>query len=110
MSTRVLTVRLPDEQITDLETVASFDGVAMAELLRAGVELLLQQRRNDPDFRKRVEAKYAEAQRLLKGVPGGEAMLEVVSRPLPDAGGERESDQAAALDLGSAHEHAPRSR
>lgn len=85
---RVVTVRLPDEQVADLETIAKFDGVAMAELLRAGVELLLEERRNDPEFRVRVEKVYADAQTMLAGVPGAERMHQVVSRPFPEQPGE----------------------
>jgi Arc/MetJ-type ribon-helix-helix transcriptional regulator len=85
MSNKIITVRLPEEQVSDLETIARFDGVALAEVVRAGVELVLESRRADPEFRVRVEKAYAEAQRLLQGVDGADEVLEVVSRPLPVA-------------------------
>jgi Arc/MetJ-type ribon-helix-helix transcriptional regulator len=82
---KIVTVRLPERQVTDLETIAKFDGVAVAELLRAGVELVLKSRRADPAFRAKVETAYADAQRLLHGVEGATELLEVVTRPLPDS-------------------------
>lgn len=83
-ATRIVSVRLPEEQFADLATIAKFDGVALAELMRAGVDLLLEERRSDPEFRKRVEQAYAEAQRLLADVPGAGDVLDVLSRPLTE--------------------------
>jgi len=96
MSNKIITVRLPEDQVADLETIAKFDGVALAEVVRAGVELVLESRRADPEFRVRVEKAYAEAQRLLQGVEGAEEVLEVVSRPLPEADARKPSVRTRA--------------
>ncbi len=96
MSNKVITVRLPEQQVADLETIARFDGVALAEVVRAGVELVLESRRADPEFRVRVEKAYAEAQRLLQDVEGAEDVLEVVSRPLPEAHAQKPSVRTPA--------------
>src|SRR2546423_15007426 len=84
MASRVVTVRLPEEQVVALETVASFDGVALAEELREGVQLLLAARRNDPAFHARVQESFEKARRILEGVEGAEAVIEAL-RPAAEA-------------------------
>jgi hypothetical protein len=79
MSTsRVVTFRIPEDQIAALETVARFDGVALAEELREGVELLLAARRDDPEFLERVRDSFEQARAILEGVEGGEAVIEAL--------------------------------
>lgn len=79
MSTsRVVTFRLPEDQVTALETVARFDGVALAEELREGVELLLAARRDDPEFLARVRDSFEKARAILDGVEGSEAVIEAL--------------------------------
>jgi hypothetical protein len=90
-ATRVVTFRLPEEQVTTLETVARFDGVALAEELREGVELLLAARRDDPEFLERVRESFDKAREILSGVEGGEAVLEALKPSIS-----RESDETAA--------------
>lgn len=77
--TRVLTFRLHEEQVAELETVARFDGVALAEELREAVELLLTARRSDPEFLARVRDSFEKVRGILDGVEGGEAVLEALS-------------------------------
>jgi hypothetical protein len=84
MASRVVTVRLPEEQVAALETVASFDGVALAEELREGVQLLLAARRNDPEFHTRVQESFERARRILEGVEGAEPVIEAL-RPVAQA-------------------------
>lgn len=79
MSTsRVVTFRLPEEQVAALETVARFDGVALAEELREGVELLLTARRQDPEFLARVRDSFERAREILDGVEGGDEIIEAL--------------------------------
>lgn len=78
-TTRTLTFRLPDAQVAALETVARFDGVALAEELREGVELLLAARRDDPEFRKRVHESIEQARSILAEVDGGDAILDALT-------------------------------
>ncbi len=76
MSTsKVITFRLSQEQVDALETVATFDGVALAEELREGVELLLEARRGDPEFRQRVHDSLQKAEMILGKVEGGDSIL-----------------------------------
>src|SRR5213595_282777 len=77
-TTRPVTVRLSEEQLSALEVVARFDGVALAEELRQGVELLLAARRDDPAFRERVLETFEQAREILEGAEGGKAVIEAL--------------------------------
>lgn len=84
MSKEIVAVRLPEsDTITNNEVVARYDGVAVAELLRAGVEIALESGRTDPEFREKVEAGHATARRILEDVDGADALRDVYARPLP---------------------------
>lgn len=92
-ATRTVTFRAPAEQVAALETIARFDGVALAEELREGVELLLAARRGDEEFRNRVRESYERAREFLGDVEGGEAVLEALEPSIVrDA---RETEQAS---------------
>jgi Cyclic nucleotide-binding domain len=84
MASRIVTVRLSEEQVVALETIASFDGVALAEELREGVQLLIAARRSDSEFHARVQASFEKARLILEGVEGGEAVIEAL-RPAAEA-------------------------
>lgn len=96
-SSKVITFRLSQEQVDALETVATFDGVALAEELREGVELLLEARRNDPEFRARVRDSLEKARGILEGVEGGESVLAALE---PRIG--REAEQGEAVEAAPA--------
>jgi hypothetical protein len=100
-TTRTLTFRLPDTQVAALETVARFDGVALAEELREGVELLLAARRGDPDFRGRVEDSIQEARTILAGVEGGDEILEALTPRLETEAQSASVAQAAGAQGGA---------
>ncbi len=82
MNDKVVTVRLPADQCFALETVARFDGVALAEEIREGIELLLAARRNDPEFRERVREAFDQARDLLQGVEGAEPVIQALRTPV----------------------------
>lgn len=63
---KTLSVRVSKGQAADLEAFASFDGVAIAEEVRQAIEMLLEARRNDPDFRERVRGALERGRRLLE--------------------------------------------
>lgn len=81
---RVVTVRIPVDQLAELETVASFDGVALAEELREAVHLLLAARRNDPAFHAKIRDSFEQAREMLEGVDGGQAVIDAL-RPAAEA-------------------------
>jgi hypothetical protein len=61
-----VTVRLTDQLQIELETLAKFDGLTLAEEIRAGIELLLEQREHDPEFRQRVVSSLERTKLLLE--------------------------------------------
>lgn len=64
--TRVQTVRLPAEQVLDLETLAGFDGVTVAQEIREAIGLLIESRKHDSAFLERVQARFARTRQLLE--------------------------------------------
>jgi predicted DNA-binding protein len=63
---KAMSVRLPEAEMQQLETLAQFDGVAVAQEIREAVGLLIEQRRNDPTFRQRATEAVDRARALLK--------------------------------------------
>lgn len=63
---RTMSVRVPEVQMKELETLAQFDGVAVAQEIREAVNLLIEQRRNDPAFRERVNEALDRTRALLR--------------------------------------------
>ena len=63
---KIYSVRVDEKLATDLERFADVDGIAVAEQMRRAIELLLESRRKDPEFRERVRSAVERSQRLLK--------------------------------------------
>lgn len=66
MSHKAFTVRLDSEQASELEAVASADGVSVAEAMRRAVDELVEARRKDPEFQKRIRSIMEQNQRVLE--------------------------------------------
>jgi hypothetical protein len=62
---QTISVRMTEEQAEELRLLAHFDGRAIAEEIRDAVGLLVQTRRADPKFRRRVEEIMEYGQRML---------------------------------------------
>jgi hypothetical protein len=78
LMSKMVTVRLPDGQVIELEELATFDGVSLAEEIREAVKLLVRQRSNDPEFVQRVRAKYEQAARKLEELEGAKKVREAL--------------------------------
>lgn len=61
-----MTVRLSDDQATDLETVAAVDGMSAAEVVRVAIASHIEGRKRDPQFREALRARIEREQHLLK--------------------------------------------
>lgn len=90
---RTITVRLSDDVAVQLETLARFDGVAMATEIREGIELLLAAKKSDPEFRDRVRAVLEDAQSLLSEI--GEDQVADTLEPAEASLPRRQAEQAA---------------
>jgi hypothetical protein len=76
---KTTSVRLSAEQAAELEDLASFDGVAVAQEIREAIDLLITERRNDPAFKERVSAFAERSARMLERLEGGTELAEIVS-------------------------------
>ncbi len=77
---RTISVRLTDDVVVQLETLARFDGVALAEEIREGIGLLLAARKADPEFHDRVRTVLEDAKTLLNEI-GEEDVAEALGEP-----------------------------
>lgn len=64
MKNRVLNVRVPEDLAAELEEIASYDEVAVADVVREATMKLIASRYADPDFKQRV-LESAERTRLM---------------------------------------------
>ena len=79
---KVITVRIPEDQVEKLETLATFDGVAMAEEIREAIELLLKTKSQDPAYIQNVRNAYQNARKTLEQLEGGVDIISALGDPL----------------------------
>ncbi len=61
-----MTVRLPDDQATDLEAMAQVDGVPVAEAVRRAIASQIEARRKDKAFQARLQASLERNRKILE--------------------------------------------
>ncbi len=66
MDKKAFTVRLDEEQASDLEAVAAADGMSVAEAIRLAVADRIAMRREDPEFQQRVRSIMEQNRRVLE--------------------------------------------
>jgi hypothetical protein len=64
--TKNFTVRLPDEEATDVEALARAEGLSLNETVRKALVEAVERRRADPAFRDRVQRIIKEDRELLE--------------------------------------------
>lgn len=64
--TKAMTLRLDNETAKDLETTAKVDGVSVAEAVREAIDSHIENRRQDNDFRERLQQSIEENKELLE--------------------------------------------
>lgn len=62
---KAMTVRLSTEQADALDTVATVDGRAISEIIRAAIDDHIDARRKDPAFQDSLKNRIDRAQRLF---------------------------------------------
>jgi hypothetical protein len=82
---RVFTVRLHDDQVAELTSLATFDNVAIAEEIREAIVLLLKSRSKDPNFIRRVKGVYENAKQVLAGLERGQELIDALGDPIAQA-------------------------
>jgi hypothetical protein len=63
---KAMTIRLPADQAADLEAVARVDRVPVAEAVRAAIAEHIAVRREDGDFRERLQQLIEENREILE--------------------------------------------
>ncbi len=63
---KAMTLRLSDEQAEALEALAQVEGIAISDAVRQAIDQLIEDRKKDTAFRKRVRESIAKNQRILE--------------------------------------------
>ena len=66
MATRARTLRLPMEQAEALEAIAGVDDVSVNEEIRRAIDAHIETRRQDAEFRRRLEASIERNKEILE--------------------------------------------
>jgi hypothetical protein len=66
MTIRTRTLRLPVEQAEALEAIAGVDEISINEEIRRAVEAHIEARRQDADFRARLQASITRNREILE--------------------------------------------
>jgi len=66
MTTRARTLRLPIDQAQELEAIAGIDEVSVNEEIRRAIEAHIEARRQDADFRKRLQDSIDRNKEILE--------------------------------------------
>ena len=64
-ATKMLTLRLPEDQAQDLETLARVDGVSVSEEIREAIAARVEARRADGEFQERLQRLMAQERDVL---------------------------------------------
>jgi len=83
---KVFSIRLADEHVAQLDTLATFDGVAIAEEIREAITLLLKSRSQDPNFARRVKDAYESARKMLSDpdLERGQELITALGDPVAE--------------------------
>ena len=65
MTTRARTLRLPVDQAEELDAIAGIDEVSVNEEIRRAIAAHIEARRQDADFRKRLQASIERNKEIL---------------------------------------------
>jgi hypothetical protein len=70
MTTRARTLRLPIDQAEELEAIASVDEISVNEEIRRAIAAHIEARRQDADFRKRLQDSIDRNREILERLAG----------------------------------------
>jgi hypothetical protein len=66
MKRKTLNVRVPEELAQELETIAAYDDVAVADVVREATQKLIASKYADPEFKARVLEQAEKTRQLLE--------------------------------------------
>ena len=70
MTTKARTLRLPIDQAKELEAIAGVDEVSVNEEIRRAISAHIEARRQDADFRKRLQDSIDRNKEILERLAG----------------------------------------
>jgi Mg-chelatase subunit ChlI len=70
MTTRARTLRLPLDQSEELEAIAGVDEISVNEEIRRAIAAHIEARRQDADFRKRLQDSIDRNREILERLAG----------------------------------------
>jgi hypothetical protein len=65
MSSREITLRIPDTMLRDLASIARTDDMRISEVIREFIENRIAARQSDEEFRRRLEERLEEDREIL---------------------------------------------
>jgi predicted DNA-binding protein len=71
MSTKAMSLRLPEALAAELAAVARTDGTPISEAVREAIEKHIAERRADPDFQKRLQRRLEADHKVLERLAAG---------------------------------------
>jgi len=66
MSTKAMSLRLPEDKAAELAAVARADDVPVSEVVREAIDNHIEARRADKEFQKRLKKRLAEDREVLE--------------------------------------------
>jgi predicted DNA-binding protein len=66
MSTKAMSVRLPEEKAAELAAIARTDEMPVSEAVRVAIDNHIAARRGDKDFQKRLKKRLEEDREVLE--------------------------------------------
>ncbi|HWO84720.1 MAG TPA: ribbon-helix-helix protein, CopG family [Solirubrobacterales bacterium] len=66
MSTKAMSLRLPEEKAAELSAVARADDMPVSEVVREAIDNHIAARRADKDFQERLKKRLAEDREVLE--------------------------------------------
>jgi predicted transcriptional regulator len=66
MTTKMLTLRLPEDQARDLETLARVEGVSVSEEIRDAIAARVEAKRQDAAFQERLQRLMKQERAVLE--------------------------------------------
>jgi len=70
MASKAMTLRLDADRAAELEAVAQTNDQSVAEVIRDGIDLMIQNAKNDEDFQARLKASMERNARVLELLAG----------------------------------------
>jgi hypothetical protein len=69
-STKAMTLRLSPSRAAELEAIAQTEEMNVSDAVREAIDRLIEEKRKDKDFQKRLERKLEENREVLERLKG----------------------------------------